>query len=202
MSESPASAPSAPRPLWKPLLAGGCLGMFLGAFLLMAGFLVAYNFFYEKSVTAMAEAKVLEPVRLRADFAWTATGTDGALLDLQTLQGRPVFLHLWRPECVSCVAEIPGINALFQEFQGQGVAFVSVALDAGGDLDAALVTHDVQFPVYTLPAGKLPDFIETRATPTTYIIDAAGFVVYAHTGAVNWDTEDARAFLERLAETP
>jgi len=167
--------------------------------LLAGGFLVAYNFFYTQSVTKMAESKELKPVVLRGDLDWAVTGVDGTTLDLQSLDGDVIFLHLWRPECVSCVAEIPGVNALYQAFASRGVAFVSIALDTDDTLAGALSVHDVQFPVYTLGDTKLPAMFEAHATPTTFILDSAGFIVYQHAGAVEWDTPDARAFLERLA---
>lgn len=196
--ETNAPQPTSPtRSAWKPFLAGGCLGIVLGAVLLMGAFLIAYNFFYTQSVTKMAEAKDLQPVRIRADFNWSLAGADGATLDLHTLQGRPIFLHLWRPECVSCLAEIPGLNALFREFEGKGIAFVSVSLDA--DPAAALADHDVHFPVYTAGAGGIPAPFHTLSTPTTYIIDSAGFIVFRHTGAQDWDSPDARDFLAHLA---
>jgi thiol-disulfide isomerase/thioredoxin len=183
---------------WKTFLAGGCLGVVLGCGLLLGGLLTAYNFFYTQSVTKMAETKELRPVEFRADYAWTLTGLDGAALDLQSLQGRPIFLHLWRPECVSCLAEVPGVNALYAAFDDRGIAFVSVALDPEDDLAATLGMHDVRFPVYTAATKDLPDAFKTSSTPTTYIIDSAGFIVYRHAGAVAWDSPDARDFLERL----
>lgn len=187
---------------WKPFLAGGCLGALTGIILFMGGVLIAYNFYFTQSVTRMAETKELEPVRIRADYGWTLAGIDGVTLDMQSLQGRPVFLHLWRPECVSCVAEIPGINALHAGFSHEDIAFVSIALDPGDELDAVTGLHEVAFPVYTLAGGELPEVFRTSSTPTTYIIDKAGFIVYEHSGAVDWDSPDARAFLEQLSGKP
>lgn len=197
-TDTPTTANS--RSHWKPFLAGGCLGMLLGAILLLGGLLVAYGFFQKEAVKKMAEVKEMKPVQLRADLAWTVQRPDGTSLDLQTLRGRPIFLHVWRPECVSCVAEIPGINALFDTFAAKGIAFVSIALDDTEELDVALAMHDVHFPVYTRTNDTTPSIFETRATPATFIIDQAGFIVYNHSGAVEWDSPDARDFLERLCE--
>lgn len=199
MSE-PAPAPAPKNSFWKPFIAGGCLGVALGMILLVGGLLVAYNFFFVTSVTKMAEAKDLRQVQFFADYDWTLTRLDGPELDLQSLKGRPVFLHLWRPECVSCVAEVRGINMLFQEYDGKGVAFVSVALDPDKDVAVTLAQHDVWFPVYTEATKKLPPAFAATSTPTTYILDKAGYIVYHHAGAVEWDSPDARAFLDHLLE--
>lgn len=192
------NTPEKSRASWKLIMAGGCLGIVVGAAALLAGLLIAYGFYQQKAVKKMAEVKELKPVHLRADYGWTAKGVDGTTLSLESLKGKPVFLHLWRPGCVSCVAEIPGINALYNTFAEKGMQFVSIALESGKDLNADLQVNGVEFPVYTVEGNKLPAAFPATATPTTYIIDKAGFIVYSETGAVDWNSEDGRAFLESL----
>lgn len=196
--DSPETPPR--RALWKPLLASGCLGVVLGAAGMIGSLLGAYAFFYEGAMKKIVESKEMKPVQLRADYAWEVLDMDGGSLDLRSLKGKPIFLHIWRPECASCLAEVPGVNALYAALAPKGVAFVSVALDAtDNDLDVAQGVREVQYPIYTLPeGGYLPEVFNTISTPTTYIIDPSGFIVYAHSGAVNWDSPDGRDFLERL----
>lgn len=190
--------PERPRPAWKLLVAGGCLGAFFGAAALLTALLVAYGFFQQKAVQKMAETKELKPVQLRADYAWDVKSVDGAALSLASLKGKPIFLHLWRPGCVSCVAEIPGINALHEAFAAKGMQFVAIALGKVDDLDGELQMHGVQFPVYTVEGDKLPPIFSTTSTPTTFIIDQKGFIVYSHSGGVDWNSDDGRAFVESL----
>lgn len=196
--ESTAQTTEKPRSPWKILLAGGCLGAIAGAITLLAALLIAYNFYQQQAVQKMAETKALKPVQLRADYDWKVTGMDGETLSLESLRGKPVFLHLWRAGCVSCVAEIPGINALYNAYAGRGMAFVTIALGEKEKLESELQLHDVQFPVYTTAGDKLPPIFNTASTPTTYIIDRDGFIVYSHAGAVDWNSEDGRAFVEAL----
>ncbi len=187
-----------PRSAWKLLVAGGCLGTFLGAAALLTALLVAYGFFQQKAVQKMAETKELKPVQLRADYVWEVKSVDGAALSLESLKGKPLFLHLWRPGCVSCVAEIPGINALYDATAPLGMQFVAIALGEVDDLDGELQMHGVKFPVYTVEGDKLPPVFSTASTPTTYIIDKAGFIVYSHSGGVDWNSEDGKAFVASL----
>lgn len=196
--ESTVPTTDKPRSPWKLLLAGGCLGAIAGAFGLLASLLIAYNFYQQKAVQKMAETKELAPVQLRADYAWEVTGLDGTPLSLESLRGKPVFLHLWRPGCVSCVAEIPGINALHEAYAARGMQFVAIALGEKEKLESELQLHGVQFPVYTVAGDKLPPIFNATSTPTTYIIDRDGFIVYSHSGGVEWNSEDGRAFMEAL----
>ena len=190
------------RSNWKLLMAGGCLGAIVGAVALLASLLIAYNFYQQKAVQKMAEVKELKPVQLRADYAWDAKGVDGTVLKMDALKGKPIFLHLWRPGCVSCVAEIPGINALYEAYAARGMAFVAIALGDKDELIGELQIHAVQFPVYTVEGDKLPEIFQTNSTPTTYLIDKAGFIVYSHSGGVEWNSEDGRAFVESLCGGP
>jgi thiol-disulfide isomerase/thioredoxin len=179
-------------------MAGGCLGAVVGAVALLASLLIAYNFYQQKAVQKMAEVKELKPVQLRADYAWEAKAMDGTILRMEDLKGKPIFLHLWRPGCVSCVAEIPGINALYEAYTARGMAFVAIALGDKDDLVGELQMHAVQFPVYTVEGDKLPAIFSATSTPTTFIIDRDGFIVYSHSGGVEWNSDDGRAFVASL----
>lgn len=196
--ESPPQTTEKPRSTWKPLLAGGCLGAIAGAVALLAALLIAYNFYQQQAVQKMAETKALKPVRLRADYAWEVKGLDGAPLSLESLRGKPIFLHLWRPGCVSCVAEIPGINALHEAYAARGMEFVTIALGEKEKLESELQLHEVTFPVYTVAGDKLPPIFSATSTPTTYIIGRDGFIVYSQSGGVEWNSDDGRAFVEML----
>lgn len=198
MDTTSLESPTKPRSNWKLLMAGGCLGAIVGAVALLASLLIAYNFYQQKAVQKMAEVKELKPVQLRADYGWEVKGTDGTILNLEDLKGKPIFLHLWRPGCVSCVAEIPGINALYEAYAARGMTFVAIALGEKGELKGELQMHAVQFPVYTVEGDKLPSIFQTNSTPTTYLIDKAGFIVYSHAGGVEWNSDDGRAFVESL----
>jgi hypothetical protein len=76
--------------------------------------------------------------------------------------------------------------------------FVAIALGKVDDLDGELQMHGVRFPVYTVEGDKLPPIFSSTSTPTTFIIDKAGFIVYSHSGGVDWNSDDGRAFLESL----
>jgi len=198
MDVSPESTPSKNGSSWKLIMAGGCFGILVGAAALLAALMIAYGYYQQKAVQKMAEMKELKPVQLRADYAWTAQGVDGTALSLESLKGKPIFLHLWHAGCVSCVAEIPGINALYDAYGARGMQFVAIALGKEDNLIGELQMNAVQFPVYTVEGDTLPAVFNTTSTPTTYLINKAGFIVYAHTGAVDWNSDDGKAFVESL----
>ena len=199
MEETPAPAPQSKRPFpWKALLAGALIGIFVGIFSLTAVVLASYTFFQKAAVTRMAETKDLKPLLLRADLDWTVDDLDGQPVSMKTLAGQPLLLHFWNPTCVSCVAEIASLNALYDAFQAKGLAFAAVALHADDALAVDVAENKIRFPVYRGDSKTVPPVFTVTATPTTYVIDRDGFILLHHTGAVDWMNGDGPAFLERL----
>ena len=180
---------------WKTLLIGLLIGLVGGTVGLAAIILGAYAFFQKEAVTAMAERKELQPLKLRANLDWTVTDLQGETVNLQTFGGQPILLHFWNPTCVSCIAEIPGLNTLYETFAPQGLTVVAVALHGEEDLSVEVARNDIRFPVYEGKTGTIPDGLRPTGLPTTYFIDAAGFIVLDHRGAVDWSSGDGADFL-------
>lgn len=180
---------------WKTLLVGILAGLAAGSVGLAVVILGAYAFFQEQAVKAMAEQKELKPLTLRADLDWTVTDLQGETVNLQSLSGQPILLHFWNPDCVSCLAEIPSLNALHDAFAPRGLAMVAVALHGDGDLGVDVAAHQIRFPVFAGKTANIPDVLSPSAIPTTFLVDEAGFIVLRHRGAVDWSKGDAADFL-------
>ena len=73
-----------------------------------------------------------EPAEAAPDFELTLFETPnhaaGDVLKLSRLDGQPVVLNFWFPSCPPCVAEMPDLEASFQEHKADGVAFIGVQL--------------------------------------------------------------------------
>lgn len=183
---------------WKTLLVGAVLGVVVGVLGLSALVLGSYAFFQKKAVIKMAETKELSPLLLRADLEWSVTDIQGETVSMTSFSGRPLLLHFWNPTCVSCVAEIPSLNALYERFEAQGLAFAAVALHGEDSLAVDVAANDIRFPVYRGDLKGIPPVFKATATPTTCIVDPDGFIVLRHAGAVDWMAGDGPAYLERL----
>lgn len=121
----------------------------------------------------------------------------GAVLDLGAMDG-PVVLNLWATWCAPCVKEMPQLDALAAELEGEarvitisqdlrGAEVVEPFFAKGGyarlepwlDPDAAL---SAQFA----PEGVLP---------LTIIFDATGKEVLRITGGYDWGAPEAAALV-------
>ena len=54
---------------------------------------------------------------------------DSGKMNIDTFQGKLVFIHFWFSSCAPCVAEIPSINKLINEYDTKKVVFLAISND-------------------------------------------------------------------------
>lgn len=125
----------------------------------------------------------------------------GRVVEASELAGKVVFLNLWASWCAPCLAEMPNIDALYEDYAvDDRVAFLM--LNTEDDLDKGLAyvqRHGYRFPVYRL-LGGLPEALRSGTLPTTFVISPAGKVVVKHSGMGQYDTRAFRELLNRLVD--
>lgn len=123
---------------------------------------------------------------------------DGRAANLSDLKGKVVFVNLWASWCPPCVAEMPGIHALYKKVNPHKVAFVMLSLDENPAKAQAMIKRQgYTFPVY-FPAGPLVLPFDSHSIPSTVILDPEGQVAARHDGMAEYDTPEFKAALENL----
>ncbi|SDY67432.1 TlpA family protein disulfide reductase [Hymenobacter psychrophilus] len=123
---------------------------------------------------------------------------DGRQVNLSDLKGKAVFVNLWASWCPPCVAEMPGIHALYKKMDPQKVAFVMISLDENpAKAQAMLKRQGFTFPVY-FPTGPLAPPFNSNSIPSTVILGPNGEVAARHDGMAEYDTPQFKAALENL----
>ncbi|SMB81280.1 Redoxin domain protein [Hymenobacter roseosalivarius DSM 11622] len=123
----------------------------------------------------------------------------GQPVNLSELKGKVVFVNLWASWCGPCLAEMPGIQALYEQADPQKVAFVMVSLDEHpARAQALLRRRGYTFPVY-FPAAPLPAPFDAQSIPSTVILTPDGQVADRYDGMADYNTPEFRAALEQLA---
>lgn len=119
--------------------------------------------------------------RQSPDFAFTTL--DGNRIQLSELRGRRVLLTFWATWCMPCRFEMPALDGVLRERQGDAAVAFGIS-DEPEDLIRAFATeHDIRFPLASLGAASLPaPYNHIPALPATFVIDADGIIEAAHFG--------------------
>jgi|GEM_PF-1958999 len=133
-----------------------------------------------------------------------ADGRTGSLADYA---GEVLVVTLWQEHCPWCRKEMPGLDRLSGEMEGEGVRVVALGLDQQmseitGFLDQMELSNIEPVMDHEKINGSLLSIEHfgrwSIATPTSFIVDKQGNVVARIWGLVDWDGEPARAFLRSL----
>lgn len=123
----------------------------------------------------------------------------GRTIDLGDLKGKVVFLNFWATWCPPCLAEMPAVNKLYEQFKAdKNVVFILV--DADSDLPKAQKYMDKKgyhLPVYAV-ASDIPDTIFKGSLPTTLVFDKFGRISYHEVGAANYASDKFIEFIKKL----
>lgn len=136
--------------------------------------------------------------KIKADFNMSLINSEGEHVEMEELRGKVIFFNIWATWCPPCVAEMPGINNLYNDTNDKDVAFIMLSVD--NNFQKAIDYNNSKgyaFEVYKL-AGSLPPMYASQAIPTTYIIDAEGNLALTHKGMGDYDSEDFKEFLTSL----
>lgn len=121
-------------------------------------------------------------------FQFTTTDFEGNQVTEQVLSGHSLtILNFWEPWCGPCVAEMPFLEQLSQEYAEKGVQVIGVFATPNADEDvrAVLDSTGVTYPI--LRYVRAFDFMQTGYVPTTVILDGTGAIVQGpFSGALNY----------------
>lgn len=127
---------------------------------------------------------------------WQLINFEGQEKNYHEFSGKPVFLNIWATWCPPCVAELPGILDLYEEY-GDRVHFIIVSSETQNHVYDFLKDHDYKQSPFYLSASVPQDFA-SNSIPATYIIDADGRVRVNKKGAARWNSDTTRDLLDEM----
>ncbi|MBX2836019.1 MAG: TlpA family protein disulfide reductase [Gammaproteobacteria bacterium] len=111
----------------------------------------------------------------------------GEVLSLRAM-GTPVLVNFWSTSCTICIAEMPELVALYNDYQPKGFELIGVALPSDRPDQVLKLSQDKALPypiAIDIDGEVIKAFEPVRATPTTFLIAPDGTVVSRHVGRVN-----------------
>lgn len=112
----------------------------------------------------------------------------GESVSLQDHRGQVVLVNNWATWCPPCKAEMPTLQAYYEAHRDQG--FTIVAVEAGDpifEVKDFVERTGLTFPIWTDPGNQSLMAFRNQSLPNSYLIDRAGIVRLAWTGAISRD---------------
>ncbi len=139
----------------------------------------------------------IEEKPVRIDFK--LYDEEGNIMEVAQLKGKTVFINIWASWCPPCIAEMPGINKLYQRFKDDpDISFLMISADEEQEKALSLYRRkEFDFPIY-FPVSKLPSALSYKSIPSTFVISPAGYIAYRKEGMASYDHSSFYDFLEKL----
>lgn len=122
---------------------------------------------------------------------------DGKQIDLESYQGKTLFINLWASWCGPCRAEMPHISELYKSVQNEpNIEFLLIGLD--NDIEKSRKFLDGKswsFPTAHASYG-LNQSLQSESIPTTLVVNPEGKIVFYQEGMSNFNTNEFREFLK------
>ena len=132
--------------------------------------------------------------RLAPDF--TLVDLEGNQVSLSDFRGKTVFVNFWASWCPPCRAEMPEIEAVYQEYKDRGVVVIGVDIRETEDVVRQFVEQGGYSWIFILDAtGAVSNDYRITAIPTSFFIDKDGIIQVVAIGAMT-----KRAMETKLAE--
>ncbi len=132
----------------------------------------------------------------KEDWEMHLRDSEGRIVQLSDFRGKPVFINYWASWCPPCIAEMPSISNLYDNYK-DSVNFIFISTESLENAARYLEKNSYNFPVFTT-AGEIPEALITTTIPTTILISKGGRLVMYKTGAARWDSRDAFKIFDRL----
>ncbi len=151
----------------------------------------------------IANSTDLEPYS-KDNLNFSLTDLKGKTHTLPDYRGKVVLVNFWASWCTPCVLEMPELTQLKQHIDSlplSGQRFEILAINVGERENR--VKHfakriDFNLPVLLDISSKVFNEWNIEIMPTSFLVDANGFVRYRVLGNPGWDNEQTLSLIEQL----
>lgn len=130
-------------------------------------------------------------------FQYAVVDLQGKTQSISVGKGKVTFISYWATWCPPCIAELPGIQDLYQDY-GDKVNFILLTQEAPEKVKGFISRKGYKLPIY-FPQMQAPEMLQGNSIPTNYIIDTKGKIIIKETGAANWNSAKVRNLLNELS---
>jgi cytochrome c biogenesis protein CcmG/thiol:disulfide interchange protein DsbE len=124
---------------------------------------------------------------------------------LADYRGQVVMINVWATWCLPCRVEMPSIEALYRDYGPKGLKVLAVSIDDPGTeatIREFVRQYGLTFEVLHDPKAKISETYDILGYPETLIVGKDGVIRKKLMSAVDWNSPESRALVERLLAEP
>lgn len=136
----------------------------------------------------------------RSDQDFQYSTLDGKIQRISQLKGKVVFVNFWGTWCIRCVAEMPTVQKLYDQFKDDPsiVFIIASRLDTPERVRWYAKYGHYDLPFYTIRDQDIPQTMQFSQYPTTFIYAKDGSMAEHQIGGANWDDPRVVEFIHSL----
>jgi peroxiredoxin len=116
---------------------------------------------------------------------------DGHTFDINRPDSKATLLSFWSTSCSICLRDVPVLNALHDEFDRADLAVLAVSMqyDTPHEIRSFADSQSIRYAVSHDEKGEIAAaFPGVRFTPTSFLLDEKGSILWRHTGRLDQAT--------------
>ncbi|MEH1009141.1 redoxin family protein [Winogradskyella sp. ECml5-4] len=129
---------------------------------------------------------------------WQLISDTNKVISFNDTKGKVVFINFWATWCPPCIAEMPSLQELYNDYNAK-VEFMFVTSDDFKTVEKFKTKKGFNFEVYN-PLNQVPSTLSTQTIPRTFIINKEGEIVVDESGAIDWNSDKVREMLNTLID--
>ena len=99
---------------------------------------------------------------------------DGSVKSFSDYKGKLLVINFWYINCGPCIAEMPYLNDLVNQYQNENVNFLALSFDTNQDIKSFLEKTDFKYEHGSISRSLMYDF--TPVAPGHFIVDSEGII--------------------------
>ncbi len=131
-----------------------------------------------------------------SSYDWKLHGVNTESMNFNVGKEKVVLLNYWATWCPPCIAEMPSLQKLYNDYKDK-VVFVFLTTDDDPELKKFMSDKSYYYPIYRSLSEHPKPFI-SKTIPATYLIDKKGTIVIDKVGAANWNSDSVRETIDQL----
>ncbi|MCK4920281.1 MAG: TlpA family protein disulfide reductase [Bacteroidales bacterium] len=139
---------------------------------------------------------IVHEERIGKEFPVSSFKTiDKELLSAAELRGKVIFINFWYKGCSPCMAEMKGLNHLYEKYNSENTVFIMITYENPNTIREVSKEYGLKYKMVSVPIEEISSWDVIFGYPSSFILDREGKIVYGRSGGKTEIEEATKAVL-------